>query len=254
MPAGRDLYLALAKNRLGIAYRGLFDSADSARAALSRSRTGDYDIVNKTKAKNKEKESQGLDTWFQVEDYALLFWLSKILKTDSVVLELGGSIGHFFYSIQRYHSCAAGVRWIVAELAAAVRLGTEIAQERGEARLTFLESSEIATAQPSDVFLTAGTLQYLEDPVWKILKSLAAFPSHVLIHNLPVHSTRNHWTLQRLKLCEVPYQIYSHTELVREMTNLGYRHVTDWSTPRQIEIPFHRDMQIEGYLGFYFTR
>jgi putative methyltransferase (TIGR04325 family) len=145
------------------------------------------------------------------------------------------------------------MRWTIAELPEAVKLGASIARERGEQRLTFLDSGHLSAAEPAGVFMTAGTLQYMEAPLWTILPTLAKLPPHVLVHNLPVHKTRSYWTLQQLSLCEVPYRIYSHTELVEQMANLGYRQVDTWNSPRAIEIPFHREIEVEGYLGFYFS-
>jgi putative methyltransferase (TIGR04325 family) len=255
LPAGRDLHLVLAGKRLEpFAFRGLFESNASARAAASRSRPSDYDIVNQEKAKNKQRELESIEGALSFLDYPLLYWLSKTLTERSAVLELGGSIGKFFYSIQRYDVCPPNLKWTIAELPEAVNLGIEIARERGERRLTFLDSAKIASAESADIFLTAGTLQYMETPLWSTLSSLAKLPRHVLIHTLPVHPTASYWTLQRLALCEVPYHIYSQAELLAQMDGLGYRQVTEWCQPRMIEIPFHRDLVIKGYCGFTFTR
>ena len=38
------------------------------------------------------------------------------------------------------------------------------------------------------------------------------------------------------------------------MKDLGYHRVAEWCKPREIEIPFHRMLKIEGYLGFYFLK
>lgn len=187
LPAGRDIYLAMARNRIGITYRGLFESSQSARAAVPASKANFYDIINSAKAKQETREKQQLDTWFRMEDYALLFWLSRILDESTAILELGGSAGHFFYTIQHHGICGSGIRWTIAELPEAVKLGTSVARERGEQRLTFLDSGHLSVAEPSDVFMTAGTLQYMEAPLWTILPTLAKLPPHVLVHNLPVH-------------------------------------------------------------------
>ena len=94
----------------------------------------------------------------------------------------------------------------------------------------------------------------MEDLLWKLLQSLPELPSHVLVHKLPVHETSSCWPLQRLALREIPYQIYSQAELLEQMAKLGYRQVDRWTRPRTIEIPFHRNMKVEGYLGYYFAR
>jgi putative methyltransferase (TIGR04325 family) len=253
LPAGRDLYLMLARKRIGISYRGLFSSRAAAQAAIPGDTAKEYDVINKGKARHEAEEKQRLETWFHLEDYALLFWLSRLLDQRSAVLELGGSVGHFFYSIQRHGICGREIRWTIAELPEAVKLGAAIAQERDERRLAFIDSSRLADVEPADIFVTAGTLQYMEAPLWTILSGLTQRPTHVLVHNLPVHEHRGYWTLQQLPVCEVPYRVYSHAELVDQMTSLGYRQVDTWKKPRDIEIPFHRETKVEGYLGFCFS-
>jgi putative methyltransferase (TIGR04325 family) len=143
--------------------------------------------------------------------------------------------------------------WTVAELPEAVALGTSIGQKRGEQVLGFIDSSQISDAAPASLFLTAGTLQYMEDSLSKTLQDLKQKPKHVLVHHLPVHKTKSFWTLQKLFLCEVPYRVYEHQTLIADMQRLAYNLVSEWQYPRTIEIPFWRNQtSIEGYLGFYF--
>jgi putative methyltransferase (TIGR04325 family) len=110
----------------------------------------------------------------------------------------------------------------------------------------------VSSCDPVDIFMTAGTLQYMEATLPEILRSLKAIPENVLVHNLPLHSQIAFWTLQNLGVCEVPYKIHAQEEFKTAMENLGYELVASWTNPRQIEIPRHRTIRIEGYLGFYF--
>lgn len=102
LPYGRDLYLVFTRNRRGISYRGIFDSYDMALKAVPPKRNTDYDVINAGKAANLENEKAGLDSWFHDIDYPLLFWLAKILNEKNTVLELGGSVGHFFIRSKNY--------------------------------------------------------------------------------------------------------------------------------------------------------
>lgn len=253
-PKGRDIYLSLAGSRLGICYRGVFADHAAAQHAAAKSQRNDYDVVNEKKTANAAEERERLGTWFPDADYPLLFWTSQLLHSQQRVLELGGSIGHFYYAAKRHLAFPENLRWQIAELPAAVALGEKIAAERGAVSLMFIDSAEIVRAQAAEVFVSAGTLQYMEQPLWDILSSLVQLPRHVLIHHLPVHGSQSIWTLQNLKVCEVPYRIYSKCELEEHMQTLGYELQTSWSYPRTIEIPFHREYVIEGYLGFYFRR
>jgi putative methyltransferase (TIGR04325 family) len=197
---------------------------------------------------------QGLDRWFHDIDYPLLFWLSKLVVPGNQILELGGSIGHFFYTSERFHRYPNDISWTIAELPEAVRLGSKIAQQRNEQRLHFIDSSHIDAAPACQIFLTAGTLQYMTSTLPELLQRLPALPAHVLVHNLPCHKNEAFWTLQNLGVCELPYYIYNLQALKAEMASLGYQLTAEWKNPRYIEIPFQRHMAVEGYLGFYFQR
>ncbi len=253
-PMGKDLALVLAGRRRSLSFRGLYQSGEEARRHVPPRKVSEYDIVNKNKAAKEEIEEAALDTWFHDEDYPLLFWLSRVIGTGTAVLELGGSVGHFFYSIQRYLELPLGLTWTIAELPEAVRLGLKLAGDRGESRLRFVDSSALAGAEPAPVFLSAGTLQYMGQTLPQILKSLRQLPDDVLIHKLPAHKDREYWTLQNLRVCEVPYRIHSRARLLASMEALGYELVASWRKPRTVDIPFHLDLAIEGYLGFFFRK
>lgn len=242
----------LMRKRLGISYRGMFNSFEQAQAAIPGTANKEYDVINTNKAENEDQELKGLDTWFHDIDYPLLFWLSELVTDKIHLLELGGSVGHFFYTSERYHKYPDDIVWTIAELPEAVKLGARIAQQRNEQRLRFIDSAQIHDTAASQIFVSAGTLQYMNTSLPEILKKLPALPEHVLLHNLPCHKSEAFWTLQDLEACEVPYYIYSAQTLKAEMNRLGYNLRAEWKNPRIIEIPFHRELAIEGYLGFYF--
>ncbi len=255
LPMGRDIFLYLTRNpSRGISYNGMYLDYTEVSARVASRKNGYYDIVNEKKAAHKENENAKLEAWFQDADYPLLFWTSQLLHDGIHLLELGGSIGHFYYGAKQRIKLPDGMRWTVAELPGAVKLGQELAEERGEDCLKFLDSANIKAAAPAELFITAGTLQYIEKALWVILSELQTMPEHVLVNNLPTHKNRSFWTLQNLSVCEVPYRIYALDELKTEMKRIGYKLIHSWSYPRYIEIPFHRDLVIEGYLGFYFQK
>lgn len=252
LPWGRDLYLTLWRSRLGIAYAGVFDSFEAAQAVVADRRCA-YDIVNQDKSHDLARERKALDNWFPDTDYPLLFWLTRVLAQGHQVLELGGSVGHLFYAAQRLSGLPAQISWTIAELPEAVDLGRRLAAERDEQRLKFADSSDIETLPAADIFVTSGTLQYMQQSLPDILESLESRPRHVLLHNLPVLKDQALWTLQDLQLCQVPYAISSESSLLSRMSDLGYRVVARWVNPRSIDIPFHAQVKIEGYIGCYFV-
>ncbi len=252
LPFGRDIFLVIRKNRVSISYRGKFDNYQMAAAASHK--TAEYDIINKTKDENIDEEAKKLEADIHDYEYPLMFWLNNLLADNKSLLELGGSIGHLYYKSKQYALHPEGISWTIAELPAAVTLGTKIASSKGITNLTFFNSDEFATAKSADIFVTAGTIQYMQPTLWELLSSLEHMPNHVLINYLPAHRTLSYWTLQNLRLCEVPYRVYSARELEEKMTSLGFNLVDSWESPRRLDIPFHEDLTIESYKGYYFRQ
>lgn len=253
LPYGHDLYLQLARKRLGITYRGIYDSFDQAQHSAARQLPSQYDVINKNKGEHLDQEIPAIDKRVLDIDYPLLFWLSRLMKPSQTIWELGGSLGQSFYSFEHYFPYPKNLRWVIEELPAAVKAGEKIAEDRGEQRLAFVETDDANRSEQADIFLTAGTLQYMESNITDILDEFRSLPTHVLIHNLPAHPNRNFWTLQYLEVCEVPYKIHGTSLLIDAMEKKGYELVDQWKNPRQIDIPYHSDKKVEGYCGFYFT-
>lgn len=252
LPYGRDIYLFIWRKRIGISYRGVFQSFDSAYKAITDKKANNYDVINKNKTKQIEQERKGLEKRFLDEDYPVLFWVTKYLKKNSVVVELGGNIGHSFYSFEKFGTYPEGIKWYIAELPEAVKLGETLAREKRENRLIFVDSRHIGETEAADIFFTAGTLQYMKHDLQEILLSLPKLPKYLIVHNLPSNTHQSYWTIQYLDICEVPYRISSTKHLTQSMLELGYEIADHWKKQRQVEIPFHRDLQVEGYLGYCF--
>nr|WP_238942414.1 methyltransferase, TIGR04325 family [Marinobacter sediminum] len=242
----------MARKRLGITYRGIFDSFDQAQASAARQLPNQYDVINENKGDHLEQELPAIDKRMLDIDYPLLFWLSQLMKPSQTIWELGGSLGQSFYSFEHYFRYPDDLKWVIEELPAAVKGGEKIAAQRGEQRLAFVESDPASQPSEADIFLTAGTLQYMEPNVTDMLDNFSGLPTHVLIHNLPAHPSESFWTLQYLEVCEVPYKIHSISALIAAMKEKGYELIDQWKNPRQIDIPYHPDKKVEGYCGFYF--
>ena len=253
LPYGLDLRLWLGRKRLGITYRGVFQSYLDAMAH-SNSATNQYDLVNQEKALNEKRERQSLDGPILDFDYPLLFWLSRLLKPAGSVVDLGGGVGHFFYRTQSYFQHPSGIDWRIAELPTAVDLGRHFAVERQAGGLSFFDSAQVPPWGVTDILMAAGSLQYMEESVEDVLSRFETKPAHILVNSLPMHPTQDFWTLQELGTCEVPYHVFSEPSWQAGLDRQGYRLVDRWSQPRRIQIPFYRDGSVESYQGFYFRK
>lgn len=256
LPWGEDIFLRLNANRMSISYRGVFPSFRDAQMSIAKQRRSEYDeAFSKKKAAGIEAGAHDVENYLFDHDYPLIFWLKQVLGEDSRVIELGGSLGHLFFSIRQLLPLGEHVSWTVLELPIAVECGRRLAEEKGEQRLAFRDSADPLADLAGDVFVTAGTLQYMDSELSEICGQFKSLPRHVLVHTLPSHRDREFWTLQKLDdRVEVAYGVYSISGLKQRMAKLGYECVDQWRQDRQVRIPFHPEIQTEGYMGFYFRR
>ena len=70
-------------------------------------------------------------------DYAPLFWLKGLLDARSFVFDLGGHIGVAYHAWRNYLNYPRGMRWLVQDVPAIVKVGAEIARERSSEGLEF---------------------------------------------------------------------------------------------------------------------
>lgn len=252
LPGGYDYLLGKLGDDKGIRYRGKFGNYEQAKF---ESKLGiKYDILNSTKEQKADDGSEPLDTWFLHSDYPVVYWMRKLLEQNSTVVELGGSVGHFFYSTKRFLDGTEIDKWVISELPEAVRIGRKIAAQREQGRLFFEDSEKLNELPIADLFLTAGTIQYMEADLADMLSSLAELPKAIVVNNLPVSTTITYWTLQNLGKCEVPYKIYNRETFINSLLSMGYQLEDSWSIERRVEIPKHPECHVATYDGFCFVK
>jgi putative methyltransferase (TIGR04325 family) len=236
-------------SRKSTACRGVYETMEAAQAAIPTEIHPDYDLCNESRSIDVDIER--VDA-IQYEDYAVLFWLQKIIRPGIRITDLGGSTGGTFYAYDDALDFPDDISWLVAELPAAVEIGTRVAEARGESRLDF--TSELGAKHRPDVLVTLGTLQYMPQRLPQVLAALAALPSDVIVHRVPITDGPAYWTIQNLGLAQVPYYIHNRYELIAGVESLGYRLIDSCYTLRSIRIPFHPSRDVEHYAGFWFSR
>ena len=186
-------------------------------------------------------------------DYAVLFWLKGLLDARSFVFDLGGHVGVAYHAWRNYLHYPQGMRWLVEDVPAIVKVGAELARERPSDGLEF--TSTVADARGCTIFLAAGSLQYIDDSLPAMLQRIDWFPKHLIVNKQPVYDGETFVTVQSTGRAFHAYRIDNRAEFVGSITKLGYRLVDDWSNREQhCEIPFTRGRDIDAYSGFYFVR
>jgi len=228
-------------------FRGVYASfAEAERAVPPGGRVGyDHAELAGLYRHRMEKANQS--------DYGVLFWLRGILAPGSFVFDFGGHVGVSYHGWRRYLGYPEGTRWLVHDVPAIIKVGAELAAERDSPGLAF--TGDVADGRGCDVFLSAGALQYVEEPLPSILARLGSRPRHIILNKMPLYDGETFWTVQSTGRAFHAYRIYNRAELVDSVTALGYRVVDDWVNREQsCKIPFTRGRDIDAYSGYYFVR
>jgi putative methyltransferase (TIGR04325 family) len=116
-------------------------------------------------------------------DYAVLFWLSRLISDARLLFDLGGDVGSRYLAFREYLSYPDNFTWLANEIPAVVALGRTIAEEEAPPHLQF--TTDDARRGEADILLASSVLQVLED--WNgLLKRAASLPRHILINRTPV--------------------------------------------------------------------
>jgi putative methyltransferase (TIGR04325 family) len=228
-------------------FRGVFASFAEAEASIPAGARVGYDHAELAGLYRHRMEKANQS------DYGVLFWLRGILAAGTFVFDFGGHVGVSYHGWRRYLGYPPGTRWLVYDVPAIVKVGAELAAEKGSPGLEF--TSDVAAGRGCDVFLAAGALQYVDEALPSILARMGSLPRHLILNKMPVYEGESFVTVQSTGRAFHSYRIYNRDELVRGVTDLGYRLVDDWVNREQsCTIPFTRGRDIEAYSGFYFEK
>lgn len=182
-------------------------------------------------------------------DTPLIPWLKSAFDDSSTVFDLGGNVGVSYYAFKQHLDFPENLRWTVCEVPEIVKAGKKIAEENNSRELSF--TTEFTEADGTDIFLSCGTLQYIEPSLAQLLTQLGKKPKHLLINYVPFYDGKPYVTLQNIGYAYSPYKIQNKTELINSLISLGYEYVEGWNSDRICSIPFHKDRTVREYSGFY---
>jgi putative methyltransferase (TIGR04325 family) len=186
-------------------------------------------------------------------DYSVLYWLKDLLDERSFMLDFGGHVGVSYHGWRNHLSYCPGMRWLVYDVPAVVKVGAKLARERPSHGLEF--TSDLEDARGCSIFLAAGALQYVEESLSSILRRLGTLPRHLFVNKTPMYKGDPFVTVQSTGRAFHPYRIFNRASFVAEVASLGYRVVDAWTTREaHCEIPFTRGRDIDAYSGYYFVR
>jgi putative methyltransferase (TIGR04325 family) len=227
-------------------FRGVYATFAEAEASIPQgARVGyDHEELAGLYRHRMEKANQS--------DYAVLYWLKGLLDEHSFVYDFGGHVGVSYYGWRKYLRYRRGMRWLVYDLPAIVKVGAELARERPSEGLEL--TSTVTDGRGCSILFSAGALQYVDMSITELVE-LSGRPPHVIVNKLPMYDGESFVTVQSTGRAFHAYRIYNRAEFVDEVTRLGYVVVDDWQNREQhCEIPFTRGRDIDAYSGYYFAR
>jgi len=227
-------------------FRGIFPSFEAAARHIPRGSPSGYD--------NPISATRMLGEWKTVHssDYPVLFWLAKLLPDCKTVFDWGGSVGLKYFAFRPYLEYASDLIWNVSEVPAVVKLGRQVAGDRGSGALRF--TTDLTGLAEAGVLLAAGVLQFIADP-FTALRGQPLLPRDVIVNKVPVYELPSAVTLHNMGTAFCPYHLFNRAEFVRAIETLGYRLVDEWRSPGVgCQIPLYPEHSIAAYSGFYFTR
>ncbi|GGC58577.1 methyltransferase, TIGR04325 family [Chelatococcus reniformis] len=242
-------------------FQGLHQSHGEAEAfAASMKKVGwDDEALAKVLVGDEDQSRSGpeLSKSLQTSQFAVMLWLTKLLRPGDTIIDLGGAGGTFYETCTRYGLLDMPVLWHVVDMPEMI--------VRGRARHEALQSktisfgSHLAEAPDSDILLALGAIQYMPDPLGEtgpgILESMKALPEHVLINKVPLIDDDDVWTVQSHVTTACPYRLFNRRKFMSYFEAHGYRLHDAWHVPEiTVEIPFHPERALPGLEGVYFRR
>jgi putative methyltransferase (TIGR04325 family) len=256
IPGVSHLYARTVWSKHMNLFFGLYDSfEDAERAATGFSKVGwnDEGIAKVLVHEDSEEAPQP----FQTSQFAVLLWLTKLLKSGNAILDIGGAGGIFYEICLRYDILPAPLRWHVVDVPEMVKRGIARHQQLKSSMISF--GTDLPEAPASDIMLMLGVIQYLPDPLGEkgpgILEAVKVLPSHIFVNKVALTDDGEVWTIQNLMTTAMPYRFFSRQKFMAYFEAHGYRLRDRWLVPEiSIDIPFHPERTLPFLEGVHFER
>lgn len=247
VPKLQSLYATSVWQKKPNLFYGVFSTHAEALANIPASTSSGWNVDNLADSVAVER------TQVQPSTYVAMFWIAKLLRPGSTLIDLGGGAGITYFAHTERAELPDGATWHVIEVPAIAERGSALASRRNAANLLF--STDFAALPKCDVFLSAGCIQYMENSVPGLLTAFAEKPENIIINKIPLTKGRAFWTLQSLGGSACPYQIFNEEDFLRYFADQGYDIADRWAVAElSCEIPFFSRRHIPEFAGIYFKK
>jgi putative methyltransferase (TIGR04325 family) len=239
----------------GIVYEGDYVSwASAQRASTGYDSAAIFQRVRNAALKVKRGEAvfERDSVCFYEEEYrwpslACLLAIAAGLPGHLRVLDLGGSLGSYYYQHRKFIRMLEKVRWSVVEQKHFAACGRDEFQDEC---LRFFETvGECLSEGPVDVVFLSSVLQYLERPYAMLAMLAGAKIRYLLIDRTPfIEEAQDRLTVQHVPDFHASYPawFFSRQKFRQAIEEAGYRTITDF----QGDV----DQGIDNYQGIFLER
>jgi putative methyltransferase (TIGR04325 family) len=227
-------------------FMGVYPSFEAAAASAPCDKPLGFD--NPATAHRLEHERHALDP----TDYPVLFWLSRLLRPDSFVFDVGANVAISYYKYRNYLDFQPGLTWLAQDVPAVVAAGEAIAAAEPSPGLRYTHNfTEVGRA---DIVLACGCLQFLRDPL-EFLRDAERRPFHIILNKTPAQQRHPAAvTLHSTGTAYCPYWLFNWDDLLVRFGTLGYEPVDVWTNPGlSCRIPFFHGYSVSTYSGALFA-
>lgn len=250
IPGARGVQAELRERRFRSTFtacRGVYATFEKARLTAPPTHPVGFDVGG--------MEDLFLDRLDQVfaHDYPVLFWLGRALAPGLRVLDVGGNVGIHYHAYRSRLAYPPDLSWTVIEVPRVAAAGEALARERGASQLRF---STEARGTAADVLLSAGALQYVEQPLPELLRSLAGLPEHLILNKLPLSEGAPFVTLQNQGVSFAPMHVLQRERLLADLAELGYALADAWEDVGYpgCHVLSHPELSVPRLSGLYLRR
>ena len=189
----------------------------------------------------------------QTSTFAVLLWLSKLVKPGCRIVDVGGAGGIVYCQYRDYFKLPDGATWTVVDMPETVARGRAAAERAGTTELTF--ETDLAAIKACDILISSGCIQYMPPEGFAKFCKLSELAYAVIINKIALVDRPNYWSRQSFVSTSSPYLFANGRQFIQIFTDSGLKLKDCWHVPEiTCDIAFAPRHRLSQTTGVVFVR